>query len=167
MTSEPPDADISLDGKPAGTTNARLATTAGSHVVAIAKPGFRSETRTITIAPGQTAGVAVALRGVQTATPPPPVTQTGTKPSHLIPAMTIASGTALVGFGGVALYLGHLGSREDRYRYTRATAVGVSATLLGLGAIGAGIYLWRGRDGSGLFGVLDRNSSAVVWTGRF
>lgn len=86
---------------------------------------------------------------------------------RLLPAGAIAVGTALVAFGGVALYVGHLGGPTDPYRYTRATPVGIASIALGLGAAGAGLYLWRGADGSRLFGAIDRHGPVVVWSGRF
>jgi hypothetical protein len=86
---------------------------------------------------------------------------------RLIPAAAITAGTGLVAFGGVALYLGHLGRPTDPYRYTRATPAGIASIALGLGAAGAGLYLWRGTDGSRLFGAVDRHGPVVVWCGWF
>jgi hypothetical protein len=86
---------------------------------------------------------------------------------RLIPAAAITAGTGLVAFGGVALYLGHLGRPTDPYRYTRATPAGIASIALGLGAAGAGLYLWRGTDGSRLFGAVDRHGPVVVWSGWF
>jgi hypothetical protein len=145
VTSEPLGADVHLDRAPAGKTPTR---------------------------PEQTFAVGFTLR----AEPPPAALQPGTSPKlaitksrsfRLIPAAAIVSGTGLVAFGGVALYLGQLGGPTERYVYTRATPVGVASIVLGLGAIVTGFYFWRGPDGSGLFSAVDRHSSIFVWSGRF
>lgn len=177
VTSDPPDADVRLDGSPAGKTPARLITSPGQHLVTVAKPDFVYEVRTIRVEPGQTVAVGFTLHAAPSITTVPPNTSTpgtppGTEPAQprsfrLVPAAAIAAGAGLVTFGGVALYLGHLGGPTDRYRYTRATSVGIVSIALGLGAVGAGLYLWRGPDGSGLFGAVDRRGSFVVWSGRF
>lgn len=181
VTSEPAGADIRLDGSLAGKTPARLVTGPGKHLVTVARPDFVYEVRTISVEPGQTAVVGFALHaapstGPSTAAPPPNTPLPGAPPAtesaeprsfRLVPAAAIAAGAGLVTFGGVALYLGHLGGPTDRYRYTRATPVGIVSIALGLGAAGAGLYLWRGPDGSGLFGAVDRHGSSLVWSGRF
>jgi hypothetical protein len=177
VTSEPSDADIRLDGSPAGKTPARLVTGPGKHLVTVTKPDFVYEVRTLSVEPGQTVAVGFTLHAApSTAASPPNTPAPGTLPAtgpaeprsfRLVPAAAIAAGTGLVVFGGVALYLGHLGGPTDRYRYTRATPVGIASIVLGLGAAGAGLYLWRGPDGSGLFGAIDRRGSIMVWSGRF
>jgi hypothetical protein len=177
VTSEPPGADIRLDGSPAGSTPARLSTTPGKHLVTVTKPDFVYEVRTISLEPGRTVAVgftlhAAASTGAPPASPPPSSPPTATEPAESrsfrgVPVAAITAGAGLVAFGGVALYLGHLGGPTDRYRYTRATPVGVTSLVLGLGAIGAGLALWRGPDGSGLFGAVDRHGSFVAWSGRF
>lgn len=177
VTSDPSDADIRLDGSPAGKTPARLITGPGQHLVTVTKPDFVYEVRTIRVEPGQTVAVGFTLHAAPSAaaqppgTPPPgtpPATESAERRSfRLVPAAAIAAGAGLVTFGGVALYLGHLGGPTDRYRYTRATPVGIVSIALGLGAAGAGLYLWRGPDGSGLFGAIDRRGSFVAWSGRF
>ncbi len=177
VTSDPPGADIRLDGSLAGKTPARLVTGPGKHLVTVTKPDFVYEVRTIDLAPGQTLAVGFIMHAAPSAGAPPPsglpagsppVTEPPESRSfRAIPAAAITAGTGLVAFGGYALYLGHLGGPTDRYRYTRATPVGVTSIVLGLGAVGAGLYLWRGPDGSGLFGAVDRHSSFVVWNGRF
>jgi hypothetical protein len=169
VTSEPPGADIRLDGSIAGTTPARLVTGPGKHLVTVTKPDFVYEVRTVELEPGQSVAVDFLLRAAAAAVGSPitPPVAVESRAFRLIPAAAIAAGTGLVAFGGVALYLGHLGGPTERYRYTRATPVGVTSIVLGLGAIGAGLYLWRGPDGSGLFGAVDRHSTFVVWSGRF
>jgi hypothetical protein len=172
VTSDPPGADIRLDGSLAGTTPARLATDAGKHLVTVTRAGFVYEVRTIEIAPGQTVAVDFQLRAAPPAIAAPPggspaLAAPEPRSSRRIPAGAIAAGTGLVAFGGVELYLGHLGGPTDRYRYTRATPVGITSLVLGLGAIGAGLALWRGPDGSGLFAAADRHSSLAVFRGRF
>jgi hypothetical protein len=168
VTSEPPGADIRLDGSLAGMTPARLTTGPGKHLVTVTKADFVYEVRTIEVDPGQTVAVDFALRAAlpAVASAGPPAIGPESRSFRLIPAATIAAGTGLVAFGGIALYLGHLGGPTDRYRYTRATPVGVASLVLGLGAVGAGLYLWRGPDGTGLFGAVDRHGSWVVWSGR-
>jgi len=166
VTSDPTDAEVRLDGSPAGKTHARLVTTAGNHLISVAKPDFVSEVRTVHVEQGQTTALAVRLHGA----PPvsPPAIETPARRSfRALPTVAIAAGTGLVTFGGVAIYLGTLGGPGDRFRYTRATPVGIASIALGLGAAGAGLYLWRNPDGSGILGAVDSHRSAVVWTGRF
>lgn len=172
VTSDPPDADVRLDGSPAGKTPARLVTGPGKHLVTVTKPGFVYEVRTLSVELGQTAAVGFTLHAAPSTAAPPPGTPPATEPAdprlfRLVPAAAIAAGAGLVTFGGIALYLGHLGGPTDRYRYTRATPVGIASIALGLGAAAAGLYLWRGPDGAGLFGAVDRHGSFVAWSGRF
>lgn len=169
VTSDPPDADVRLDGSPAGKTHTRLVTTAGQHLVSVARPDFVSEVRTVRVEQGQTIALEFTLRASPGAAPsmPPPAETSDARSSRALPTVAIAAGTGLVTFGGVALYLGQLGGPGDRYRYTRATPVGIASIVLGLGAAGAGLYLWRNPDGSGLLGAVDHHRSLVVWTGRF
>lgn len=177
VTSEPAGADVRLDGSLVGKTPARLVTGPGKHLITVTKPDFVYEVRTIRVEPGQTLAVGFTLHAApSTATAPPNTSPPGTPPAtepaeprsfRLVPAAAIASGTELVVFGGVALYLGHLGGPTDRYRYTRATPVGIASIALGLGAVGAGLYFWRSPDGSGLFGAVDHRGSFVAWSGRF
>jgi hypothetical protein len=169
VTSDPPDADVRLDGSPAGKTHARLATTAGKHLVSIAKPDFISEVRTVNVEQGQTLAVSVTLRAAEGATPlpPPPPPPDENRAFPWVPVLTLTAGAGLVAFGGYALYLGQLGGPADPYRYTRATPVGIVSIALGLGAAGAGLWLWRRPDGSGLFGTVEQHRSFISWSGRF
>lgn len=172
VTSDPAGADVRLDGSLAGQTPTRLVAAAGKHLVTVHKPGFVYEVRTIQVEPGETILVEFALHTAPLATaapaPPPAVTTAPESRSfRAVPAAAIATGIGLVVFGGIALDLGQLGGPDDRYRYTRATPVGVASLVLGLGAIGTGLYLWRGPDGAALFGAADRHGSLVVWSGRF
>jgi hypothetical protein len=98
---------------------------------------------------------------------PPPGDPPARRSARLIPWIAIGSGIALVGLGGVALYYGHKGGPDDRYRYTRATAVGVVTGLVGIAAIGAGVYFWRGPDGAGLVGAVAGGATTITWVGRF
>jgi hypothetical protein len=61
IDSNPPGAEILIDGKPSGVTPHTAALDAGSHTITISKAGHTAVTRTIEVAAGQKATVAVGL----------------------------------------------------------------------------------------------------------
>jgi hypothetical protein len=72
----------------------------------------------------------------------------------------------LATIGGVLLYRGIHGS--DQYEYPRALAVGIPIELVGLGAVGVGLYLlWRGDHSSGVSANVTPGGAVVGWSGRF
>ncbi|HXE92024.1 MAG TPA: serine/threonine-protein kinase [Terriglobales bacterium] len=61
IDSNPPGAEILIDGRPAGVTPHTASLDAGSHTITISKAGHTAVTRTIEVAAGQKASVAVGL----------------------------------------------------------------------------------------------------------
>src|SRR4051812_15323057 len=82
VTSEPPGADIRIDGALAGKTPARLVTGPGTHLVTVTRPDFVYEVRTIRLEPGQTVAVGFTLHAApSTAAPPPDAPPQGSPPA--------------------------------------------------------------------------------------
>jgi hypothetical protein len=156
VKSVPPGAEIIIDGAKVGTTDQTLPTSPGKHVVTVEKPGFFPETREVVVESEHTAEAFLTLRRIPS--PPRPLFAIG----------SIATGAVFTVFAGVSLYHGQQGGPDDRYRYTRATPVGVVTGLVGLGAVGAGIYLlWRRADGSGPTTSTQDGGAVVGWRGQF
>ena len=170
--SEPPSAEIILDGSKLGTTDATYSTYPGKHTAIIQMPGYVTEIREFTAEEGKTAelffllkpSTAAATTAVTTSTAP--TTQTRPSRSYLLPGIAIGAGVTLALLGSVLLYHGL--HESERYEYTRATAVGIPITLVGVGAIGAGLYvLWRSPDGSTPNGTAAPKAVVFGWSGSF
>jgi len=61
VSSSPQGASVTIDGSPAGTTPMQVAAAAGQHTVTLARSGYQTETRQITVMAGQTAYLQVPL----------------------------------------------------------------------------------------------------------
>jgi hypothetical protein len=165
ITSEPTTAEILLDGNKLGVTEAAYETFPGKHVAMIQKSGYITEVREFTVDLGKTAELAFKLR------PSAPVTDApsgSTKPtqSRLIPALLIGSGAGLTLLGGVVLYRGQQ-TESGKYTYSRATSVGLTTGLLGVGAVAAGVYLLLRDSGSGPTAGVASGTAIVGWSGSF
>jgi hypothetical protein len=168
FTSEPTGADIILDGTKVGATEATYSTRPGKHTAMMQKAGYVSQVKEFTVEPGKTADVAFtmvrsdAVAAAQNPRiPPPPPSR-----AYVLPAIAIGAGASLATIGGVLLYRGIHGS--DQYDYPRALAVGIPIELVGLGAVGAGLYLlWKGDHSSGVSANVTPGGAVVGWSGRF
>jgi hypothetical protein len=166
--SDPAIAEIILDGKKLGVTEATYDTTPGKHTAMLQKPGFVAEFREFTVEEGKTAEVSVTLKSSDVGPIKQPDPQGTPKSSRslLAPGITIGAGGVLAIFGGALLYRGQQDS--DKYEYTRANAIGLTTGLIGLGAIGAGLYLvWRGDQSSAPTASIGSDRVLVQWAGRF
>jgi hypothetical protein len=140
LRSDPEGAEIVLDGRRVGATNAKLNTYPGKHVVRFEKPGYFAETRELTAEEDRSVLVSVALRSSGTGKSPaqPPR-------SKLLLGALLGTGGALLVMGAVGIYYGTKGDADDRYRYPRAMPIGIGSAVLGAGTAGAGLYLrWTG-----------------------
>jgi PEGA domain len=162
IKSDPPGADINLDGTDVGATEATFNTFPGKHVAAVRKEGFVTEVREFTAEDGKTSELTLTLRpsaAVRTTAP----TQ-HERPSRLVPFALIGVGGALVLSGGYFIHLG--GQSDERYDYFHATSFGITAGVIGLGAVGAGLYLLWHRDSGPT--ITQTSSGAIVgWSGSF
>ena len=137
LRSEPVGAEIILDGRRAGATNARLNTYPGRHVVRFEKPGYLAQTHELIAKNDRSVRVAVTLHRSK----PPPMSPR----SKLLSGALIGAGGALLGVAAAGIYYSTKGDSEDRYRYPRAKPIGIGSAVLGAGAAGAGLYLfWKG-----------------------
>lgn len=164
IKSNPAGAEIELDGTPMGVTEASYGTYPGKHVVVLRMDGYVPETRELVVEEGKTAELAVELRSVHPATTIPPVEP---RPrSRRLPTVALASGALLLSFSGYAFYRDAHG--HDKFTYEHATTAGIVSGILGLGAIGTGVYLLL-REPDASAPVVNVGSSAAVagWAWRF
>jgi len=167
FTSNPTAADIVLDGVKLGATEATYSTPPGNHTAMLQKPGYVSQVKEFTAEQGKTAEVSFSLVRAEATT-----TETSSADSprslrrYVLPAVAIGAGAGFTVIGGALLYRGIHGS--DQYDYPRATAVGIPIELIGLGAIGTGIYLlWRGDRNSAPSASATASGVTVGWAGKF
>jgi len=164
VNSTPTGALIAVDGQPAGATDGSFNTLPGLHIVTIKKPGFQPETIRVHAEAGKTSTVSVTLRANAPLPPPPP--------SLLVPAGLAGAGVALI-VASPFIYSYQHDSAEYKYYHPRAHWVGPAVTLAGLGAIGAGFYLWwRGSTASATTAAAPivsvvPNGAVVGWTSTF
>jgi hypothetical protein len=166
VKSTPVGARITLDGEPIGATNTTFNTYPGSHVVIIEKPGYLTQTIPIQAEEGKTAEVSVTLH--ESDTGPKPTTKPPPEPSRVVPLTLIGAGGAAVVTAGVLVYLGRQDGPDDKYQHTHATTLGVVTGLVGVAAIGAGVYLWwRGPSTSAPTAAAVPGGAVVGWTRSF
>ena len=164
--SDPPTAEIILDGTKLGVTEATYDTTPGKHTALLQKAGYVSEVREFIAEEGKTSEVSAILRPSDVAVAPHPVVPK-TSPSLLVPGIAIGAGSALAIFGGALLYRGQQ-DESGKYEYTRATAIGLTSGLIGLGAIGTGVFLiWRDRRSPAPTASIGPNQVVLQWAGSF
>jgi hypothetical protein len=163
--SMPSGAQVMLDGNPVGVTDGSFNTFPGKHVVVIEKPGFEREIHELEVDDGKTAEATWALHAMpdeHLGHPPP------TRPSPLVPGIAIGAGASLVAFGVYGIHLGGQDSAHDKYRYTRGTTIGYAAGLVGLGAVGVGIYLLvRGPSHSAPTATVVDRGAVIGWMRSF
>jgi len=161
IRSNPTRAKITLDATPMGVTDASYGTYPGKHTVVLELDGYATETRELVVEEGKTADLSLTLRPTD-----PGPKKTADRPSRLIPGAALAGGTLLLAFSGYALYQG---ARDDaKFTYDHATPVAIVSGVLGLGAIGTGLYLlWRGSDSSAPAMTVSARSATAGWAWRF
>jgi hypothetical protein len=162
LKSIPDGAQITLDQERLGATNASYGTYPGKHVVVLEKPGYVTESREFTIEQGKTAEILIPLRP---ATTPPPKVETP-QPSRLLPGFAIGGGALVLAFSGYAVYRGAYD--DAQFSYERATPIAIATGVIGLGAIGTGLYLlWRGPAVSAPAVNVTAGGAVVGWSGAF
>ena len=172
IQSSPDRAQISLDGRPMGATDATLATYPGPHTIELEAPGFARTTREVIAIDGATVDVSIRLvpepraaAAVERAAPAPRAEPR----SLLLPGLAIGAGAAAMVAGG--LLIGFDGdpdpSGRQRYYYDTAS-YGVAALAAGAVVAGVGIYVWLRPGRSSLAAVAPLpGGAAVSWAGRF
>jgi len=135
VASSPAGAQITLDGRPVGATNATFNTFPGSHVVLVDKAGYRPEARTVIASEGKTAEVAVTLVPADRAPP-------ADRSALVLSGALVGGGLLAIVAGGVLLDLGARGGSNDRYRYAGASPVGAAVAIAGGAACAIGVYVW-------------------------
>lgn len=168
FASEPTGADIILDGTKLGATEATYSTRPGKHTAMVQKAGYVSQVKEFIVEQGKTADVTFTLvrsEAIAVVQKPHAEPAAGSR-SYLLPAVAIGSGASLATIGGLLIYRGLHGS--DQYEYPRALPVGIPMSLVGLGAVGTGLYLlWRDNRGSGPSATVTSGGALVGWSGRF
>jgi hypothetical protein len=126
----PPGAIVTFGDEYVGVTDLRHRANPGPHTVRVQRTGFLTETRTVTLAEGQTAKLAINLRPV--ATP---------RPSRLVPGIVIGAGVVAVAGGAWVSYTAEDSPEGQKHKYVYS-APGIGVAIAGAVAIGAGVYLW-------------------------
>jgi len=163
IRSVPAPAAIIFDGVRAGATDATFNTFPGTHLVIIERAGFLSETREFTVEEGKTAEVTFNLQPSATRS-----TQEPPKRDWLVPAILLGTGVPVTVFGAISIYRGQVNGSGGKFDYRRATALGVTSSIIGLGAIGTAVYLvWRDSARSAPSAGLTPGGAIVGWTGSF
>lgn len=160
---EPDGAQIVLDGRRIGVTNARFNTYPGKHVARFEKPGHLAQTREFTAVEDQSVLVTAILPASDTAKPPIRM-----PPSKLVPGVLFGASGVLLLSGAVGLYYGTKDNSDDKYHYPRAMPIGVGSAVVGVGAAGVGFYLlWKGsRSSAPTVGVMS-GGAVLGWMGTF
>jgi hypothetical protein len=173
IASRPDRAWITLDGKPAGSTNLVKATYPGEHTVMLTRTGYATATRTIEVQEGETAELIVDLEPA-----PGTVIDRGrdrrARAPRRVPRLLLGAGVVALASGAVLIGVDEdpspVGKRHEYYYDTAPHGVG--AVLVGAAAVGAGAYLWRrasraSRTKSSPTFAPSPNGAAVGWSGRF
>jgi hypothetical protein len=168
IRSRPDRAQIVLDGKPAGATDATLATYPGKHTIELQTPGYTAATREVIAVDGTTVDVAIPLH-------PEALRSSGGDPgspdahgsSRLGPGLAIGTGAAAIVAGGLLIAFDQDPSPHQRYYYDTAK-YGVASLAAGVVLTGAGIYFWlRPRASSAAAVAPVPGGAAIGWAGRF
>ena len=158
LTSTPTGASIVVDGKNVGVTPWEADLAPGDHQVEL-HAGERSATRILTVRRGETTALEVPL-------PVPPPT-----PSHLVPIVVIGAGVAIAITGGIvyAQFEADDPARRPQPRDLADThGLGIGIGVVGLAAIGAGVYLWihAGATSTPVAAAVP-GGATIGWAGRF
>jgi hypothetical protein len=164
--SEPDGAEIVLDGRRIGITNARFNTYPGKHVVRFEKAGRIAQTHEFTAVEEQSVQVTAVLPSSTVVRPPVK------PPSKLVPGVLLGASGVLVLIGAHGIYQGMKDDSDDKYRYPRATEIGVGSVAVGVGAAGVGLYLlWKnsrvGSPSSSPTVGVTSGGAMLGWKGAF
>jgi hypothetical protein len=164
IKSVPSPATLILDGEHVGGTDAKLATFPGKHTAMVEKPGYISQLQEFIVGEGKTAEITLTLRPSELGVAKTDLSLA--EPSRRIPLVLVGAGGLFTAFGIVSFYQGE--RHADKFDYTRATAVGATSAVVGLGAIGVGLYmLWHSPNGSAPTATVTYGSAVLGWSGRY
>lgn len=157
VTSVPTGAQIKFDGEPVGTTDAKVPTFPGAHVIEIAKPGFATERRDVTAVQDETVEVAIEMRAE------------GGGGSRLVPALVIGAGVAAIATGGVLFAIDEDTAPRDDPKINDTAPIGIGIGAAGVVAAGVGAYLWvrAGKRETAPSVAVTGGGAVVGWGGRF
>jgi len=153
-----------FDGEQLGGTDTTFPTFPGKHTAMVQKPGYISELREFRVDEGKTAEITLTLRPSPAG--PTRSEQVSSAWARRLPMILIGAGGLITIFGTVSLYQGQRDG--GKYDYTRATAVGITTGVIGLGTAGTGLYLLWHRSNSDAPAPSNSSSGvALGWSGRF
>ncbi len=162
LTSNPPGARISIDGKPSGTTPLEIDLPAGDHHLALDRDGKPSEARLVTIRIGETASIDMSLAA------PIGSDADDHHAGHLLPKIAIGAGAALLVTGGILIGTSQTddGTRPE---YRDTVPLGVVVGIIGALAVGGGAYWWHveGKRDSAPVISATQGGAFVGWAGAF
>lgn len=133
VTSSPSKATIAVAGQPIGQSPVTYNLVPGTHQVSAAAEGYAPQTRTVSVAPGETKELAFALEAMST--------RAGRKRPAWAWGLTIGGGAALVA-GGIMVALHdepERGERADK-TYTDLRTPGIVVGAAGTAALAVGIW---------------------------
>jgi hypothetical protein len=163
LTSRPPSAKITIDGKPTGFTPLDWDLPVGRHTIAVSKPGYTTSTREVVVESNKTQPVAFELTR-PTATRP----DDGDRPAW--PMVAVITGGALVVGGAVVALIPSKSGQQDPARVldTRKTGLAIAVSGAAIGAVGAYFRWFRSDDArSAPVAAITSDSALVGWAGRF
>jgi hypothetical protein len=123
----PEGAFVSDEDGELGATNNTFPMRAGKHTIKIKKPGYLTETVAVQTEDHKTRTVSLELRH---------------EPASLALPIGLVVGGAAIVVGGILITQDSKDGVDDKYRHSRATAVGVTVSAVGVLAIATGAYLW-------------------------
>lgn len=159
----PPQASITVDGSPMGTSDRTIAVSPGSHQVQLQLSGYRPHSEQVVVAEGQTFKLTTTLVALESRASGP-----DGKPSRLTPLL-------VGGAGAVALIGGTVYSftrdppetlEQPRYLYS---GPGIAVAAAGGVAIGVALYLWfrHPKNGSRPVATFANHGGVVGWSASF
>jgi hypothetical protein len=161
LTTNPPGANCSIDGKPAGTTPVERTLEAGPHEITITRERHETETRFVTVKAGETETVDVALVASKGGG--------GGKQSTTIPIGLMAGGGAMVLTGAIMFAIDQDKGRDQPAEIRNTAPAGIGIGLTGA-AIAVGGYLWfrsMSNKESAPVAAVSRDGAYVGWSSRF
>lgn len=149
IRSEPPDAEVVLDGRVLGRTPFTSAAWIGAHALLVRRAGSEPEQRQLVVSEGQTTSVRVVLTALPQSTappPPPPVKLRRVVRTQILPrprwrlvvgSLALGGGAVLLGIGGRGLALSGSCTTAPSAADAECNQL-YDTTALGAGLVGAG-----------------------------
>jgi hypothetical protein len=159
LTSTPAGASCKIDGRTIGKTPLDEPITAGPHEITVVTEHHQSETRFVTVKPGETAVVDVALTADKPA---------GAR-SKMLPLVAMGAGGALLVTGVIRIAVDQDKGPDEPPTIHNTAPAGVGFALAGV-AVAAGGYVWfrtiSKREVAPVAAV-SREGAYVGWVSRF